>query len=109
MNYQVHIVEDAEKDLFEIYQFVATNDSPEQADTLLANLEETCLRLSESPLRGHIPPELQRVSLEDYLEIHYKTYRIIYQVALKKVYIHCVLDGRRDLEELLRERLLRPL
>lgn len=108
MKYQVHVVADAEEDLFAIHRFVALNDSPERADKLLANLEETYLSLSELPNRGHIPPELQRVAVDDYLEIHYKTYRIIYQVISKRVFIHCVLDGRRDLEELLHERLLRP-
>lgn len=108
MKYQVHIIAEAEEDLFSIHRFVSLNDSPERADRLLANLEETCLSLGELPNRGHVPPELQRVAVEDYLEIHYKMYRIIYQVISKRVFIHCVLDGRRDLEELLLERLLRP-
>jgi toxin ParE1/3/4 len=108
VKYQVHIIAEAEEDLFSIHRFVSLNDSPERADRLLANLEETCLSLGELPNRGHVPPELQRVAVEDYLEIHYKMYRIIYQVISKRVFIHCVLDGRRDLEELLLERLLRP-
>ncbi len=107
MKYQVHIVTEAEEDLFGIHHFVALNDSPERADKLLAKLEETCLSLSKLPNRGHIPPELQRVAIHDYLEIHYKAYRIIYQITAKSVFIHGILDGRRDLEELLQERLLR--
>ena len=108
MKYRIHIIVQAEDDLFGIHQFVALNDSPEKANKLLVNLEEACMSLSELPNRGHIPPELQRVAVEDFLEIHYKSYRIIYQVISKRVFIHCVLDGRRDLDELLQERLLRP-
>lgn len=107
MSYQVHIISDAQEDIYEIYQYVANHDSPAQAEKLLNKLEETCLSLSKFPNRGHIPQELKRVAVSDYLEIHYKPYRIIYQIRSKRVYVHCVLDGRRDLEELLRERLLR--
>jgi len=34
-------------------------------------------------------------------------YRIIYQIAGRKVFIHCVLDGRRAVQEVLERRLLR--
>ena len=57
--------------------------------------------------RGHIPPELERVGVYEYREIYFKPYRIIYQIVESDVYIHCVLDSRRDLEDLLQERLLR--
>lgn len=107
MKYQVHLVSDAEDDLFEIYQYVAQNDSIHRAEDLLNGLEETCLTLSHLPGRGHVPPELERVSVFEYLEIHYKPYRIIYQVISQRVLIHCVLDGRPDLSELLQRRLLR--
>jgi toxin ParE1/3/4 len=76
-------------------------------EALLDKLEETCLSLSELPNRGPVPPELERVAVFDYLEIHYKPYRIIYQVISHRVFIHCVLDGRRDIGELLQKRLLR--
>ena len=107
MKYQVYVISEAEDDLFEIYQYVAKNDSIARAKKLLYKLEEACLSLSELPNRGHVPPELERVAVHDYLEIHYKPYRIIYQIISNRVYIHGVLDGRRDLGELLQKRLLR--
>jgi len=107
MKYQVHIISDEEGDLFEIYQYIAKNDSAAHAEKLLDMLEEACLRLSELPNRVHVPPEQERVAVYDYLEIHYRPYRIIYQIISNRVYIHCVLDSRRDLEELLQKRLLR--
>lgn len=107
MKYQVHIIGDAEDDLYEIFQHVAHNDSLSRAEKLLDKLEESCLSLAEFAARGHVPPELKRVAVFDYLEILCKPYRIIYQISADRVYVHCVLDGRRDLEELLRYRLLR--
>ena len=71
MKYQVHIIAEAEDDLFSIYQSVALGDSPEKAGKLLTKLEETCMSLSELSHRGHVPPELQRVAADNYLQIHY--------------------------------------
>ncbi len=105
--YSVYIITDAEEDLSEIYNYVSNFDSITKAKNLLAKLEETCKKLSTFPNRGHIPPELERIGIFDYKEIHYKPYRIIYQILGTKIYIHCILDGRRDLPQLLQERLIR--
>lgn len=107
MKYSVFVVEEAEQDLQEIYRYVLRNDSPEKADRLLANLEKTVMKLDALPLRGHTPPELERIDVMEYREVFFKPYRIIYQVTERTVYVYCVLDGRRDLQDLLQERLLR--
>ena len=107
MRYQVFIIYDAEEDLFEIYRYIANKDSIENAENIIQKIEETCLSLSKFPNRGHIPPELKRFGVLEFQEVHYKPYRIIYQVIESNVYIHCILDGRRDLQELLENRLFR--
>jgi mRNA-degrading endonuclease RelE of RelBE toxin-antitoxin system len=38
------------------------------------------MSLADNPERGHIPPELERIGVYEYREIHVKVYRIIYQV-----------------------------
>ena len=107
MKYRVCIISDAEEDIFSIYKYVATNDSIQKADLLLQNIEEKISNLSELANRGHTPPELEHIGIYEYREIHFKPYRVIYQIIELDVYVHCVLDGRRDLEDLLQERLLR--
>ena len=105
--YRVRIIEDAENDLIDIYHYVALNDSPENAAYVLEQLESLCLRLNELPHRGHSPPELDRIGVTDYREVHFKPYRIIYQIIRQDVFVHCVFDGRRNLLSLLERRLLR--
>lgn len=107
MSFRVLLVEDAEEDLFELYLYVLEADSQQAADTLSAGIEKACESLSELPFRGHPPPELGRIGLSDYREIHHKPYRIIYRVTGSDVHVHCILDGRRDTRDLLAERLLR--
>lgn len=105
--YRVRIVEDAEQDLIDIYNYLATHDSVDNATYVLDKLESACLRLAELPLRGHVPPELDRIGVTAFREVHFKPYRVIYQVIGQDVVVHCVLDGRRDMESLLERRLLR--
>ncbi len=107
MKYKVLILHEAEDDLFDIYRYIFENDSKDNARYVLNKLEEKCLGLDEFPERGHIPHELDRIGVTGFLEIHFKPYRIIYEVDGKKVFIHGVLDGRRDLRDLLERRLFR--
>ncbi len=107
MKHQVHVITEAEKDIFDIYKYVLRVDGRERADYVLVKLHETCQSLAQIPGRGHIPPELERVGVRGFREIHFKPYRIIYQITDRKILIHCVLDGRRSLQEILERRLLR--
>ncbi len=107
MTYNVYLVSDAEEDLYDIHYYIATTDSVANAEKLLAKLEETCQSLSSIPNRGHLPPELEQINVFDYKEIHCKPYRIIYQILESTVYIHCILDGRRNIQQLLEKRLFR--
>jgi len=103
----VFLIEDAEKDIDGIYLYVRRNDSVEKAGRLSRNIEQTVLSLPTSPLRGHCPPELERLGVLEYREVFFKPYRIIYHVAGEAVFVHCVFDGRRDLQDILQQRLLR--
>ncbi len=101
------LIQEAEDDLFDIYGYILNNDSPAHAEYVLLKLQEACVSLDEMPERGHIPPELERIGITEFKEIHFKPYRIIYEIEKKTVFIHCILDGRRDVQDLLERRLLR--
>ena len=105
--YRVRLTDEAEQDLIDIYRYVASHDSIGAADYLLNELETLCSTLSTMPQRGHIAPELDRVAVTAYQEVHCKTYRVIYEVIGREVFVHCVLDGRRDMQSLLERRLFR--
>lgn len=107
MIHGVVLVASAADDLFDIHRYVETNDSPERADALLDRLEQVIAGLSSFPERGHFPPELERIGIREYREVHFKPYRIIYAIHGDTVTVHCVLDGRRDMHTLLHQRLLR--
>ena len=106
MRHEINFTSEAQDDLIEIYKFVAINDSFDKAENLFNEIYETCVSLKDFPNRGQNPPELFDMK-EDFLEIHYKPYRIIYTVSKNVVFVNCIIDGRRNVQELLRERLLK--
>ena len=59
------------------------------------------------PERGVVPQELSQIGVLDYLQILCFSYRVIYQIDHQQVFIHAILDGRRDMQQLLEQRLLR--
>ena len=107
MTYTVLLSGEAEQDLLDLYSYVAHYDAPEKASQLLAKIEKTIAALDTMPLRGHRPLELERIGVMEFREIFFKPYRVIYEVSGSEVIVHCVLDGRRDMVDLLQERLLR--
>ncbi|MFA5906085.1 MAG: type II toxin-antitoxin system RelE/ParE family toxin [Desulfobacula sp.] len=107
MKYNVYVISDAEKDLFEIYDYIKRSGYPQNAGKIFSEIETACQSLSFNPEKGHYPPELQRIDVHEYREIHVKVYRIIYQIIEEDVFIHCILDGRRDIPEILQQRNLR--
>lgn len=105
--HRVRLSEDAEHDLVDIYSYVAIHDSVEHADYVLEELEAVCSSLTEVASRGRVPPELDRIGVGSYLGVRFKPYRVIYEADGQTVLVHCVLDGRKDMQSLLERRLLR--
>ena len=107
MKHQVFLISDAAEDIFGRVSYIASNDSPERAAYVYDKLKDTCSTLEFFPRRGHVPPESERIGVDNFLQVHFKPYRIIYSLSGNKVFVHCVLDGRRNMEDLLRSRLVR--
>ena len=107
MKYTVHVISDAEKDLFDIYDYIRKAGYPQNAEKIFSEIETACCNLSFHPEKGHYPPELQRIDVYEYREIIVKVYRIIYQIIESDVFIHCILDGRQNIPEILQQRHLR--
>ena len=107
MPFEVLLSEEAERDIEDIYRYIAEQDGVGKAVRVLANLERACMRLAAFPRRGNIPKELRPVGIAEYREVHYKPYRMIYRISARTVVVYCVLDGRRDMQTLLQRRLLR--
>lgn len=106
-SYEVIIVDEAEQDLAQIVQYIAHRDSEDRANQVLARLLEVCESLAQNPERGHFLHELLPLGIKDFREIHFKPYRIIYEILGRQALVQLIVDGRRSLQSLLEQRLLR--
>jgi len=98
--------EAATHDLVEIVSFVARK-SPVSARRLLIRLRSRADSLERSPQRGRVVPELASAGTRAWRELVAKPHRIVSRIRGEIVLVGAVLDGRRDLEDLLLERLTR--
>lgn len=105
--FQVRLTSEAEKDIEDIYDYIAKKDTLQNAEYVLDKLEQLILTLDETPERGHYPPELSRQGIKEFREVIFKPYRVIYEVAGNKAIVHLCVDGRRDMKTLLERRLFR--
>ena len=106
MPYEVSLTKDAERDLEEIYIYIAEHDSRDRADHVLDRLVQATHALRTSPNRGSSVNELRSLGISEYRQIFFKPYRLIYRVHAKQVVVYVVADGRRDMGSLLARRLL---
>lgn len=104
--FRVQWSETAVRDLEELVSYVAA-DSAATAERILKKLESRAQSLKSSPARGRVVPELAHFGIRSWRELIVRPYRIIYRIDAGTVHVFAVLDGRRELEELLLERLIR--
>jgi toxin ParE1/3/4 len=106
MSYKVLLSRSAERDLEEIYNCIAENDTQGNADHVLDKLMEVAETLAAFPERGSYPKELLALGIREYRQAHFKLYRVIYRVIGKQVLTYMIADGRRDMQTLLSRRML---
>jgi toxin ParE1/3/4 len=104
--YEVRLTDDAAADLEDLFSYIARHDALQSAEAVLDHLDATFASLSRQPQRGAYPAELSELGIHDYREVFFKPYRIIYRIIRKTVYVYVIVDGRRDMQTLLKRRLL---
>lgn len=98
--------DDARRDVAEIASYLSRT-SARRASAVLDKLEAAAKSLERNSMRGRIVPELARLGIDRWRELIVRPWRIVYRPMENSVRVYAVLDGRRNLEELLIERFLR--
>ena len=96
----------ASGDLERIAAYLAS-ESPLRASAVIDRIVERTESLASLPNRGRTPPELRSIGDRTWRELQEPPWRIIYRWLDDVVQIHAVLDGRRNLEDILMERMLK--
>jgi len=80
--------------------------NPERVMDIWRQIDRRVEALGHFPYRSRLVPELKALGVEEYREIVIYAYRILLRVRANKVFILGVFDGRRDMEDVLVERIL---
>jgi plasmid stabilization system protein ParE len=94
------------RDLEELVSYIAA-ESTTTAERVLRKLESRAEGLKSTPARGRVVPELAHFGIRGWRELIVRPYRIVYRIDESAVHVLAVLDGRRELQDLLLERLIR--
>jgi toxin ParE1/3/4 len=105
--FTVQLTRTAVDDLLSILDYVVDRDGTEAAERLYGQLTHVVVGLETMPLRCRVVPELAAEGIDGYRELLVGPYRLMFAVRGAEVVLLTVLDGRRDLGELLIDRALR--
>ena len=104
--FRVRWAEVAVRDLEELVGYIAVDSEPD-ATRVLERIEARAAALESSPARGRVVPELAHFGMRTWRELVVRPYRLVYRIEGDTVTVLAVFDGRRDLEDVLLERLVR--
>ena len=96
----------AERDLALLVEYIAERDSLRKAEHVLAKLTTLIESLAEHPERGVVVGELRAIGITQYQQVVRKPYRVVFEIQADTVFVLVIVDGRRDLQTLLQQRLL---
>jgi plasmid stabilization system protein ParE len=94
-------------DLLSIIDHVIAREGTVAAERLAGRITGEVASLTTMPLRCRVVPELEAEGIDGYRELIVGPYRVVFAVRDSGIIILTVLDGRRDLAELLVSRALR--
>ncbi|ANE54856.1 type II toxin-antitoxin system RelE/ParE family toxin [Methylomonas sp. DH-1] len=106
MSVPVRLTEPALADLLAINDYFLLEVSDKVAAKIIDALELAVNSLADLNERGTVPKELLVLGIRQYRQLIVKPYRIIYERLPDQVVVHAILDGRRDIQTLLTQRLL---
>lgn len=100
------ILASAKADLLQLRSYLLKNFSQAVWQASYGKLKESIRSLATFPHLGGIPPELEDLQMRTYRQLICGMNRIIYEVRADTVYIHMIMDTRRDIKAHLMRRLV---
>jgi toxin ParE1/3/4 len=104
--YSVTVTQTAEDDLDEIILYIA-EDNVQIALKILDKLQNRINTLKYFPEKGRRVPELLDKNIKEYRELIEAPWRIIYKIENNDVNVITIIDGRRNVQDILMKKLMK--
>jgi toxin ParE1/3/4 len=82
-------------------------ESPTAAEKFIYRIDDSVGKLASHAELGRVVPELAKHNITRYREVVISPWRVFYRVDEKSIYVLAVIDGRRNVEDILLRRLMR--
>ena len=82
------------------------DESPSQAARILHLIRARAQALELFPSRCRVVPEVKEWGVTSYRELIVSPWRIVFRIEAGTIWVVAVVDGRRDMEEVLLQRLI---
>ena len=103
--YEIFWTHWAKFDLRDILSYIS-KENPHRALKFLDKIDKSISNIDFFPEKGRKIPELETHNLGNYRELIISPWRIFYKVDKKIIYIIGIIDGRRNIEDILLKRLM---
>ena len=106
MSYEVIWSENASLDLIDIVSYIKFNSGKGIAKGIYTKIKRKVDKIIDFPKKGIIVPELYSIGITDIYQIMESPWKIYYKILEDKILVLSVIDGRRNLEEILYKKII---
>jgi len=97
---------DARSDLVEIVSYIKENSGTKIAKQIYDRIQDKVTKAADYPDGHRVVPELQEIGVFEIREIIESPWRIFFRASSTEVRIISVIDGRRNVEEILYKKMM---
>jgi len=106
MKHKIIWSKDAGDELAEIISYIKLNTGKMTAEKIYTKIITEVKQRSENPEGGRIAPLLREFGINYIHQLNINPWIIFYKIADKKMEIISIIDGRRNLEEILYQKII---
>lgn len=98
--------QDASDDLFDIIDYIKNKSGKIMAHDIYTRIINQIESIDSFPESGRIIPELMAIGIRDLRELIESPWRILYRITSNEIQIISVIDGKRNVEEILYKKII---
>ncbi len=106
MSFKVIWSEDASLDLVDIVSHIKIHSGKGIAKEIYTRIKSKVDNIVDFPKAGMVVPELVNIGVTDIYQIIVSPWKVYYKVIEDKILVLSVIDGRRNLEEILYKKII---
>jgi toxin ParE1/3/4 len=106
MKYEIIWSKDAGDELAEIISYIKNNTGKMTAEKIYIKIIKEVKRVSKNPAGRRIAPLLREFGINYIHQLNINPWILFYKIAGKRMEIISIIDGRRNLEEILYKKIM---